>query len=162
MFIFCLHYVTIYTITKHKQKQLTKELKMKTKIELENKYKVTPTTVKGMDGKEYEVFTFFSYGRGWKQTERHAVLKEQNVVIEVQIVMFYSEGRHKIARGMILNIDALNVDLFDFAKKPYVRKDGTFTVCRRSVYKTLRKAYGIDQHNYTVDLVINENNFIAI
>ena len=97
---------------------------MKTTVKQGKMYKVFPKVVTGADAKNYNVFSFYEENRNWAQTCRYAV-DSLDVCMEVKVT--------KVVKGkadcIILNCQELrDYPMRTFAKKPYVRKDGTFTV----------------------------------
>lgn len=124
---------------------------MKTKIEENKRYKVTPKKVIGKDGKEYNVIATWARTRAGKRTSYMAIT-EGEVCVEVQVLKIIDK---KIALCKVLN--RVDARFAEFSKKPYVRGDGTFTVCVPTVTYPLH--FGSDFDRY---FPINENNFTEI
>jgi len=135
---------------------------MKTKIEENKKYKVTPKKVKGVYDKKYDVFTFCA-GRGWENTQRYTVCEGQTaaIEIEVEITRIVVLAKKTIAECRILNKSAIDdIEVRTFTKKPYVRDKGSSRVYS-AIYKKLgaiEGIYGSDK----IDILLSQNIFTEI
>ena len=126
------------------------------KVQAGKKYKVFPKVTVGADAKNYNVFSFYEENRNWAQTCRYAV-DSLDICMEVVITRI-TKGK---ADCVILNCQELrDYPIRTFAKKPYVRKDGTFTVtsCVLSRGLTLQATY----LKGASCLVVSENVFEEI
>jgi hypothetical protein len=82
----------------------------------------------GMDNKTYPVFTLFASGRGWAAKQYFTPRANWvNFMPTVRVLTdtFYKDVRNCVPVDIVEGHDML-VNVFN--KRPYVRKDGTFTV----------------------------------
>lgn len=91
-------------------------------IEAGKIYVWLPEQVKGMDGHVYDVYTLQGDGRGWS-AKMYFTPKE---ILEPLKVMVLPPNREGLVRVKLLNGN--KAKMYSFAKRPYVKKDGTFSV----------------------------------
>lgn len=111
-----------------------------------------PSHVHAKDGKMYWVFTLFGAGRGWYNRMFHVPLDDEYREIHVNMFPEFNERRSKGIHVELM--DNYTFDVVDFAKNPYVKKDGSFE-CKKMwmtgdnilCKEQLCKVYGI--HHYT-------------
>ncbi len=93
-----------------------------------------PETMMGMDNKTYPVFTIFTSGRGWaskKYFTPRANWLNYKPIVRVLVDNVYSNVRNCVPVDIV---QGHNMLVNDFNKRPYVRKDGSFTVINEEDY----------------------------
>lgn len=97
-------------------------------MEVGRKYRVKPEMITGKDGVVYPVFTVQAAGRDWEARNYYTpgAGVECELVVEVLPHDGYEGGFAKAVKVRIEKGGELK--MYQFAKKPYVRKDGSFRV----------------------------------
>ena len=97
-------------------------------MEVGRKYRVKPEMITGKDGVVYPVFTVQAAGRGWEARNYYTPGAGVECELEVEVLPHdgYKGGFEKATKVKVLN--GGEIKMYRFAKKPYVRKDGSFNV----------------------------------
>ena len=111
-----------------------------------------PSRVQAKDGNLYWVFTLFGAGRGWYHRMHYVPLDDEYREIQVNVLPKFNT---KLKKGVDVELlSNHNFDVVEFAKNPYVKKDGTFE-CKKMLMtgdnelwkQQMCKVYGV--HHYT-------------
>lgn len=93
-----------------------------------------------LDNQSYNVLTVMGGGRGWFQSMYYATNNPEEVfgVVEEEIVL---GGKQYVY--VRLDPQSLNILVRDYAKSPYIRKDGSYNEGHvRGQYTALNDVYG--------------------
>lgn len=104
------------------------------------KYEWHPETMRGLDRKEYKVYTTHASGRGWSARQYHSPIVPITKTFIVQ-VMPSRQWDDEDGTIHIKLVRGVGARMYNFARRPYVRKDGSFTVVNPD-YATYGNAYG--------------------
>ena len=97
-------------------------------MEVGRKYRVKPEMIVGKDGVTYPVIAVQASGRGW--SSRNYYTPGAGVSFELEVEVLAHDG-YKGAYERATKVKVLkggDIKMYRFAKKPYVRKDGSFNV----------------------------------
>ena len=97
-------------------------------MEVGRKYRVKPEMITGKDGVVYPVFTVQAAGRGWEARNYYTPGAGVDCSLDIEVLPHdgYKGGFEKATKVKVLN--GGEIKMYRFNKKPYVRKDGSFTV----------------------------------
>lgn len=90
-------------------------------------YEWHPTAMKGRDGKVYNVYVTHAGGWGWSAKQYHVAAIPNPEVFLVRVLPPH-EWNTKENTIHVALVRGNTVPMFRFARRPYVRKDGMFTV----------------------------------
>ena len=113
-------------------------------MEVGRKYRVKPEMITGKDGIVYPVFTIHASGRGWSERNHYTPGAGVECQLEVEVLPHdgYTGGYAKAVKCKLLKGGELK--MYRFAKKPYVRKDGSFNVIQGDYLTGTSKFCGDD------------------
>ena len=101
---------------------------------------ITKSMIGKLDNQSYNVLTVMGEGRGWFQSMYYATNNPEEIfgVVEEEIV--FGGKRYVYVR---LDSQSLNILVKDYAKSPYIRKDGSYNEGHvRGEYTALSDVYG--------------------
>lgn len=93
-----------------------------------DRYKLKPQLITGRDGLVYPVFTIQASGRGW--CSRRRFTPGAGVQCELEVTVLANEYNEHPIYSKLKYLEVLGAPpvMYNFACRPYVRKDGTFNV----------------------------------
>ena len=109
-----------------------------------DKMKWNSKVMVGNDGTSHEVFTINASGRGWR-SRLYFVLQTSKPSFAYNVIALETTKSRK--NILVILVNDSNEALLEYAKNPYVRKDGTLNPnVQADGYASMKDAYGVIEY----------------